>query len=202
MRLASSRLRSIVLRAATRDAREIGDRHRDVLARYRRQPDVETDADHRRRRPQRVAVHLDQDAADLEMAVDEVVRPLERDAAKALGLERARHRDADGEREPGQEPRPLLESPAERERQAAAGDRRPGPAPAAAPGGLPLGGERDAMDVALLRAAQELRRGRVDLVDHFDGERRRGAGVLGAARRARPWRRGNRASRAAGSRGP
>ena len=33
------------------------------------------------------------------------------------------------------------------------------------------------MDVALLRAAQELRRGRVDLVDHFDGDTR-GAGVL------------------------
>ena len=159
-----------VLCAPTRDAREIGDRHRDVLARCRRQPDVEPDADHGRRRPQRVAVHLDQDAADLEMAVDDVVRPLERDAAEAFRLERARDRDADGEREPGQEPRALLETPAERERQAAAGDGGPGAAAAAASGGLPFGGEHDAVDVALLRAAQELRRRRVDLVDHFDGE--------------------------------
>jgi len=41
----------------------------------------------RDRRTQRVAVELDEDAADLEVPVDEVVRPLERDVGEALVLE-------------------------------------------------------------------------------------------------------------------
>ena len=116
---ASSRLRSIggALRPAI--GRKIGDRDGDVLARGRRQPDVEADADDGRRRTERVAVQLDQDAADLEVPVDEVVRPLERDVLEALGLERANDGDADRERESGQEARALLELPAQREREAA-----------------------------------------------------------------------------------
>ena len=155
---------------------------RDVLADRGRQPDVETDADHRRRRAERVAVQLDQDAAELQVAMDEVVRPLERDAGEALGLERADDRDADRERQAGEEAGALLEVPAEREREAAAGDRRPAAAAPAAAGALPFGGERDAVDVAPLRAAQQLGRRRVDLVDDLDGERRRGAVARESAR--------------------
>ena len=85
------------------------------------------------------------------MAVDEVVRPLELDAREAFGLQRARDGDADGERQPRQEARALLEAPAERKREAAAGDRGPGAAAAAAAGGLPFGGQGDAVDIAPLR---------------------------------------------------
>ena len=148
-------------------------------------PDVEADADHRGRRAERVAVQLDQDAADLEMAVDEVVRPLERDVPEALGFERADHGDADREREPGEEARALLEAPAEREREAAAGDRRPRAAAAAAAGRLPFGGERDAVDVAALRAPHELRGRRFDLVDDLDAGREAACPALPASSTSR-----------------
>ena len=48
--------------------------------------------------PERVAVELDEDAADLEVTVDEVVRPLELDAGETLALQRADDGDADRER--------------------------------------------------------------------------------------------------------
>ena len=76
--------------------------------------------------------------------MDEVVRPLERDVLEAFGLERANDGDADGERQPGEKARALLELPAQREREAAAGDRRPRAAAAAATRRLPFGGKRDA----------------------------------------------------------
>jgi len=69
-------------RLLARDRGEVRHRRLDVLADLDRQPDVEAHADDRRRRPERVAVHLDQDAADLEMPVHEVVRPLQRDAGE------------------------------------------------------------------------------------------------------------------------
>ena len=128
-----------------------------------------------RRRPERVAVQFDQDAADLEVAVDEVVRPLERDVLEALGLERAHDGDADRERQPGEEAGALLELPAQREREAAAGDRRPGAPAAAASGRLPFGGQRDPVDVAPLRAPHELGGRRFDLVDDLDRDRQRRA---------------------------
>ena len=52
------------------------------------------------------------------------------------------------------------------------GDRGPGATAAAAPGGLPFGGEQRAVDVAARRATQELARRGIDLVDDFDGDRR------------------------------
>ena len=131
-------------------------------------PDVEAHADDRRRRAERIAVQLDQDAADLEVTVDEVVRPLERDVLEALGLERAHDGDADRERQPGEKPRALLELPPQREREAAAGDRGPGAPAAAASRRLPFGGERDPMDVAALRPPHELGGRRLDLVDDLD----------------------------------
>jgi hypothetical protein len=165
-------LRSIKVALATGDRGEIGDRLRDIAARAVRQPHVEADADDRSRRPERIAVQLDQDSAELQMPMDQVVRPLERDTGEALGLERPRHGNADGQREAREESGALLEAPAEREHQAAADDRGPrAPAPAASRG-LPFRRQRDAVNVAARDAAHQLVRRRIDLVDHFDRHRR------------------------------
>ena len=115
------------------------------------------DADDGRRRSERVAIHFDQDAAHLEMAVDDVVGPLECDTAESLRLEGARHCDADCKRESRQEARALLETPAEGKREAASGDRGPCPAAPSAPRCLPFGRERHTVDIAFLRPAQEFR---------------------------------------------
>ena len=93
--------------------------------------------------------------------------------ARPSRFERADDGDADRQRQAGEEAGALLEAPAEREREAAAGDGGPGAAAAAAAGRLPLGREQRAVDVAALRAAQQLARRRVDLVDDLDGDRRR-----------------------------
>ena len=98
-------------RPAPGDGGEIGDRHRNVLPGGRRNPHVEPDADDRRRRAEGIAVQLDQDAADLQMAMDQVVGPLERHVLETLGLERSNDGNADGERQPGEKPRALLELP-------------------------------------------------------------------------------------------
>ena len=95
--------------------------------------------------------------------------------SKPFLLERVDDADAHGERQPGEESRALLEAPAEREREAAAGDRGPGAAATAPARGLPFGGERGAMDVATRRAAQQLARRRIELVDDLEVHRRRRA---------------------------
>ena len=91
---------------------------------------------------------------------------------ESLGLQRAGDGDADRERESRQEPGALLEPPAERKQQAAADDGGPDASAPAAPRRLPFGGERDAVDVAAPDAAHQLARGRVDLVDDFERDRR------------------------------
>jgi hypothetical protein len=151
---------------------QVGDRLRDLAAHFARHARVDADADDDRRRAERIAVDLDQDAAELVVAEHEVVRPLEVDAVEAFLLERARDGDADGERQAREEAGALLEAPAHRERDRAAGDGGPRAAAAAAAGGLPFGGEHGAVDVAARRAAKQLGRRRVELVGDLDLQRR------------------------------
>ena len=106
------------------------------------------------------------------MPVDEVVRPLELDARQSFGFERTDDGDTDGQRKARNESRTLLEAPAKRERQAAAGNGGPHAATAATASRLPLGGQQRAVDIAAARAAQQLARRRIDLIDHLDGDRR------------------------------
>ena len=106
------------------------------------------------------------------MAVHEVIRPLERDVAESFGFQCPDDGDTDGQRQAGKKAGSLLETPAEREGETAAGDRGPAPPATAAPCRLPLGRQHHAVDVPSLRAAGELARRRFDLVDDLDRDGR------------------------------
>jgi hypothetical protein len=67
----------------------------DVRGQICRQVQVDADADHGGMR--RAGHQLDQDAAELAAVLEDVVGPFQRRPASADFLQRARHRDADGE---------------------------------------------------------------------------------------------------------
>src|SRR5439155_23870107 len=142
-----------------RHAGEIRDLLSDPASRERRKADVESHADHRERWPKRVPRELDQDAAELAAFVQQVVRPLELDACEALGVERGGEREPDRERQRRKISAALFEAPAEREREAAADDRRPAATAPSASGRLAFGGEQMAMNVAVRGAACKLAAG-------------------------------------------
>ena len=100
-------------RSASGNRGKITHRLRDVPLDRQGQAYVETDADDDRRRTQRVAVQFDEDSADLQMAVNEIVRPLELDAGEPFGFQCVDDRNADRQRKSSHEAGALLEAPAE-----------------------------------------------------------------------------------------
>src|SRR5450755_561815 len=110
-----------VQRAFLVDSRQIGDRLRDVAARGRRQTHVQADADDRQRGAERVTGYLDQNAADLAVTMDQVIRPFELDVLEAGRVQRAPQCNADRKRQAGEKTRALLEAPAQRKSETAAG---------------------------------------------------------------------------------
>ena len=93
-----------------------------------RQRHVEPEARDDVRAAVRLGFELEQDAAELALVEDEIVRPLERDREAGHARQNAAHGDADGERQRGRLRRHAGELPADRQANAAAERRAPTPA--------------------------------------------------------------------------
>jgi len=133
----------------------------------------EADADDDGRRAQRITIQFDKDATELVVTIDEVVGPLELDAVVAFLFQRARDGDTHRQRQPGEKTRALLETPAQRERQASTRHGGPRATTPAAARGLPFGGEHGTVNVTALAAAQQFGGCRIELVDQLDLQRGR-----------------------------
>ena len=130
----------------------VGQRGDDLFQRRRRQrgksgvPDVfrktqiQPDADDGTRHLA-VAAKFDENAAQLGVAKQDVIRPLEQDTVRAATRQRAHDRYADGQRKPGKMRGPSRKIPQHGKGQAGLRRRGPRAPPAAVSGGLPVGDE-------------------------------------------------------------
>jgi len=100
--------------------------------------DVQADADDDARGPRRFRAQLDEDAAELAVAHENVIRPLQADVGHVERAQRTQHADADGETERPCVSRDCGERPAQRQTDRAAGWRKPGTTATAATGRLEL----------------------------------------------------------------
>jgi len=130
-----------------RDRSQIGDRLRNIEASALGQVHIDADTDHDQRRTECITGQFDQYAAELALAMHQIVGPLELDISIAGCFERSRDRHADRERETGEESRALLEAPAQRKGQAAAKRRRPLPPAPTSSRGLPFRSKQKLVNV-------------------------------------------------------
>jgi len=153
-----------------RRAREVGDRLSDRALRVLGHAHIDTDSDHCGRGAERVAGELDEDAAELAVAADEIVGPLQRHLVQAELPEGADAGDTDGERQPAERRGAAVETPQRRERQARPEPRVPARAAPAAAGALELARQRRARRRPGCRARGELAVGRVAFVEELEPE--------------------------------
>ncbi len=149
---------------------EIGRRLPDARARRLRQPHVDADADHGRGRPERVSSQLGQDAGELGVVANNVVRPLESDAVRTGRRERAGEGHAHRQRQAGKRAGPAREAPQQGECERLAQPRVPGAPEPAAPARLPFHDDHGTARRAGRRTFQQRRVGGVRLMTNIERE--------------------------------
>ena len=113
------------------------------------------------------AGEFDQDSGELAAVQQHVVRPFQLDAPKTVIEQRSSHRDADHQAQRADFRDGRFDQHADGDGQIASEGAEPGPAPAAAAGGLHLGGEHTARDRGVRGPGEQRRVGAVDMRDEL-----------------------------------